>query len=39
MLLATYLRERFDEPKIYVLGESWGSILGVLAVQRQPELH
>jgi pimeloyl-ACP methyl ester carboxylesterase len=36
--LATYLRQRFDEPKIYVLGESWGSILGVLAVQRQPEL-
>jgi|GEM_PF-5678505 len=36
--LTHYLRQRFDEPKIYVLGESWGSILGVLAVQRQPEL-
>ena len=36
--LTNYLRQRFDEPKIYVLGESWGSILGVLAVQRQPDL-
>jgi pimeloyl-ACP methyl ester carboxylesterase len=36
--LSTYLRQRFDEPKIYVVGESWGSLLGVLAVQRQPEL-
>ena len=29
---------RFDEEKIYVGGESWGTILGVLAVLRQPEL-
>jgi proline iminopeptidase len=36
--LTNYLRQRFDEPKIYILGESWGSILGVLAVQRQPAL-
>ncbi|NTW96926.1 MAG: alpha/beta hydrolase [Oscillochloris sp.] len=36
--LTNELRQRFDEPKIYVVGESWGSILGVLAVQRQPEL-
>jgi pimeloyl-ACP methyl ester carboxylesterase len=36
--LTNYLRQRFDEPKIYVVGESWGSILGVLAVQRQPDL-
>ena len=35
--LADYLRDRFDEPKIYLLGESWGSTLGVLAVQRQPD--
>jgi len=37
--LTQYLRERFDEKKIYLLGESWGSILGVLAIQRQPELY
>ena len=36
--LAQYLRQRFDERKIYVIGESWGSILGVLAVQRRPDL-
>ena len=36
--LANYLRQRFDEPKIYLVGESWGSILGVLAAQRQPDL-
>jgi proline iminopeptidase len=35
--LADYLRARFDEEKIYLLGESWGSTLGVLAVQRQPD--
>jgi len=34
-----YLRRRFDEPKIYLLGESWGSTLGVLAVQRRPDLY
>lgn len=36
--LTNELRQRFDEQKIYVVGESWGSILGVLAVQRQPDL-
>jgi proline iminopeptidase len=36
--LTQYLRSRFAEEKIYLLGESWGTTLGVLAVQRQPEL-
>jgi pimeloyl-ACP methyl ester carboxylesterase len=36
--LTDYLRERFAEDKIYLLGESWGSTLGVLAVQERPEL-
>jgi pimeloyl-ACP methyl ester carboxylesterase len=36
--LAEYLRDRFDEERIYLMGESWGSILGVLAVQRRPDL-
>ncbi len=35
--LTQYLRERFDEEKIYVFGESWGSILGVMLVQQHPE--
>ena len=33
------LRERFDEDKIYVFGESWGSILGIWLVQQHPELY
>jgi proline iminopeptidase len=33
-----YLRARFDEEKIYVLGESWGSTLAVLAAQERPDL-
>ena len=37
--LTNYLRQRFDDKKIYLLGESWGTTLGVLAVQRQPELY
>lgn len=36
--VASYLRERFDEEKIYVLGESWGSTLAVLAAQENPDL-
>ncbi|HHX64391.1 MAG TPA: alpha/beta fold hydrolase [Chloroflexi bacterium] len=37
--LAAYLCERFDEEKIYLLGESWGSTLGVLAAQQRPDLY
>jgi pimeloyl-ACP methyl ester carboxylesterase len=35
--LTEHLRERFDEEKIYLVGESWGSALGVWMVQRNPE--
>jgi proline iminopeptidase len=34
-----YLRARFDESKVYLMGESWGTILGVLAVERRPDLY
>jgi len=37
--LTDYLRERFDESKIYVVGESWGTILGALAVEQRPDLY
>ena len=37
--ITNYLRERFDQDQIYVLGQSWGSTLGVLAVQEAPELY
>lgn len=36
--VAEHLRARFDEERIYVLGSSWGSTLGVLAVQARPDL-
>lgn len=37
--VTNYLRERFDQEKIYLVGQSWGSTLGVLAAQQQPELY
>jgi pimeloyl-ACP methyl ester carboxylesterase len=37
--LVLLLRERFGQDKVYVLGESWGSALGVMLVQRYPELY
>jgi pimeloyl-ACP methyl ester carboxylesterase len=37
--LTEYLKDRFGEQKIYLMGESWGSILGVLAVQQRPDLY
>ena len=33
-----YLRQRFGEDKVYLVGKSWGSALGVWMVQRHPEL-
>ncbi len=36
--LSALLADRFDEERIYLLGESWGSTLGVLAVQERPDL-
>ncbi|MFC7530092.1 alpha/beta fold hydrolase [Actinoplanes sp. GCM10030250] len=36
--LSAWLAERFDERKIYLSGNSWGSTLGVLMVQRRPDL-
>ncbi|MFO7681218.1 MAG: alpha/beta hydrolase [Chloroflexota bacterium] len=37
--VTNYLRERFDEGKIYLLGESWGTTLAVLAAQQRPDLY
>ena len=36
--LVQHLRERFQQERIYVFGESWGSILGVWLVQQHPDL-
>jgi pimeloyl-ACP methyl ester carboxylesterase len=35
--LANHLRERFARPRIYLVGHSWGSVLGLLAAQQAPE--
>jgi pimeloyl-ACP methyl ester carboxylesterase len=37
--LTLYLRDRFDQDKIYIYGVSWTSILGVWLAQRYPELY
>jgi pimeloyl-ACP methyl ester carboxylesterase len=37
--LTHYLRHRFDQEKIYLMGHSWGSLLGALTVSRHPELY
>lgn len=36
--LTDWLRQRFDEEKIYLVGHSWGTIIGVRAVQARPDL-
>jgi proline iminopeptidase len=37
--LTNYLRARFEEPRIYLVANSWGSILAVRAAQAHPELY
>jgi proline iminopeptidase len=37
--LSEMLAERFDEERIFLTGNSWGSTLGVLAAQQRPDLY
>ncbi len=37
--VTNHLRDRFGQDRIYLLGQSWGSTLGVLAAQQHPELY
>jgi pimeloyl-ACP methyl ester carboxylesterase len=37
--LSTWLCERFHRPRILLAGHSWGSIVGLLAAQRAPQLY
>lgn len=39
ILLTEYLRENFGKNKIYLVGESWGSALGVFLVHEKPEYY
>jgi len=34
-----YLRKRFGQQKLYLVGNSWGTILAALAVKQRPELY
>lgn len=37
--LTKYLCEEFNQDKIYLVGESWGSALGIFMVDKAPELY
>lgn len=37
--LTQYLKERFSKEKIYLIGESWGSALGIFLIARYPESY
>ncbi|MBK7820028.1 MAG: alpha/beta hydrolase [Tessaracoccus sp.] len=34
-----YLRSRFGVEKVYLVGQSWGTLLGVLAAKERPDLY
>lgn len=34
-----YLMRRFDEQRIFLVGQSWGSTLGILAAQARPDMY
>ena len=38
-VVTEYLLERFDTDQVYLLGQSWGTTLGVLAVQERPSMY
>lgn len=37
--LTQYLRKRFGQDKIYLLGHSWGTRIGLVLAERHPELY
>jgi pimeloyl-ACP methyl ester carboxylesterase len=36
--LSEYLAERFNQKQIYIMGHSWGSLLGIMTAYKHPEL-
>ncbi len=39
LAVTNYLRERFHQDKIYLMGHSGGTFIGILAAERAPELY
>ena len=37
--VSEYLKERFGGRPIYLMGHSWGTIIGVLAAEQRPDLY
>jgi pimeloyl-ACP methyl ester carboxylesterase len=37
--LTEYLKERFAQVKIYLIGESWGSALGIFLIEKYPQSY
>lgn len=37
--VSNYLRSRFGQEKIYLMGHSWGSYIGIQAAAREPDLY
>ena len=37
--LTEHLRQRFGKRQVIIVGHSWGSVLGLMAVQRRPDLY
>ncbi len=35
--VSDYLRTRFGQQQVYLVGQSWGTIIGVLAAEQRPE--
>lgn len=37
--LTEYLKQRFSQEKIYLMGESWGSALGIFLIDKYPQSY
>ena len=35
--MTEYLKQRFNQEKIFIMGHSWGSFLGIKTVEKYPE--
>lgn len=37
--ISNYLRKRFNQDKIYLMGHSWGTFIGIKLLQKSPEYY